>query len=253
MSVVRKYNHLKDPEDPRDYLFKVSKPIPIPESFTLQNLPEILDQGQLGSCCANELSNALKFLLTKEHQTVFQPSRLFIYYFARKIDNSDTNQDTGITIRGGMKSIATYGVCWENTWPYDITKFTIKPSQAAITASLPRAKNFQYHSVPQNLLSIQQALLSGFPIVIGIQVYDSFESAEVAKTGIVPMPVSTESNLGGHCVCIIGFNNATKIFKLMNSWGKLWGQQGMFTLPYNYVLDPKLADSFWVASYFTGN
>ena len=36
-------------------------------------------------------------------------------------------------IRDGMKSIAKLGVCTEDTWPYDIPRFTEKPPQKAYT------------------------------------------------------------------------------------------------------------------------
>ena len=38
----------------------------------------------------------------------------------------------------------------------------------------------------QDLGSIKQCLDLGFPVILGIQVYDSFESQAVAETGLVP-------------------------------------------------------------------
>ena len=252
------YNHIKDLIDKRDLKLemhcKLSEISVLPDSFNLKNtgnLPDILDQQNLGSCGANEISNALKFLLKKEKLQLFQPSRLFIYYFARLLDNSDTTQDTGINIRSGMKSISKYGVCWESSWTYDISKFSIEPSSLIKNESIWREKGFKYYSVNQDLSSIKQALYSGFPVIIGIQVYTSFESDLVANSGIGTIPdISKEQNLGGHCVLIIGYSDKDNTFTLMNSWGKNWGQNGFFTLPYNYVTNSDLADSFWVASYF---
>ena len=42
-------------------------------------------------------------------------------------------------------------------------------------------------------------------MVIGIMVYESFESDAVAKNGIVPMPnLATEQLLGGHDILVVG-------------------------------------------------
>ena len=38
--------------------------------------------------------------------------------------------DAGAMIRDGIKSIAKLGDCPERSWPYDVAKFTQKPSAA---------------------------------------------------------------------------------------------------------------------------
>lgn len=252
----RIYNHQKDLHDSRNILFKeehysvASSNLPI--SFDLRSsgfVAPILNQGALGSCGPCEISNALRFCIRKEKSIDFQPSRLFIYYYARIIDNSPITEDTGISIKSALNAIQKYGVCSEENLPYDITKFTIKPSLQEISAALQHIKGFTYKSIPQNLISIKQALFSGFPIVLGIQVYDSFESDIVSKTGTVSLPTTTDTLLGGHCCAAIGYCDTTQTFTLCNSWGN-WGNAGYFTLPYNYLLDPKLASDFWQISYF---
>jgi C1A family cysteine protease len=88
-------------------------------------------------------------------------------------------------------------------------------------------------------------LASGYPIVIGFTVYESFESASVAKTGAAPMPASGEKVMGGHCVLVVGYDDSTQRFMCMNSWSTKWGQKGFFTIPYAYLTDEDLAADFW--------
>ena len=59
---------------------------------------------------------------------------------------------------------------------------------------------------------IQQPISSGYPFVVGFTVYDSFESNEVAKTGILPLPSPGEKVLGGHCVLVVGYDDAQNTF-----------------------------------------
>ena len=83
------YNLIKDKPDERDIVFNVEKlradVSKLPPSYDLRStgfIPPILDQGTLGSCGPNQISNALRFCLRKLKAPVdFQPSRLFIYYF----------------------------------------------------------------------------------------------------------------------------------------------------------------------------
>ena len=76
-------------------------------------------------------------------------------------------------------------------------------------------------------------------------VYASFESPEVAKTGIVPMPSTNEQVVGGHAVMAVGYDDSTREFIVRNSWGTTWGIKGYFMMPYAYLMDTNLADDFW--------
>lgn len=252
------YNHKRDLPDSRDLKFHLTTPqftaAVLPASVDLRkttsNFPPILDQEDLGSCTANASSNALRYCLTKEKSSVFQPSRLFIYFYSRLLEGT-VNQDSGASLRDVMRAINMYGACPEPTWPYVIPEFAVHPSTVAVKSAQTHTKNFQYLSVAQNLLSIKNALVKGFPIVFGIVVYDSFESDQALSTGNIPMPnVNTEQELGGHAILMTGYSDASQRFTFMNSWGTGVGQHGYFTIPYNYVLNPNLAFDFWVIQNF---
>ena len=81
--------------------------------------------------------------------------------------------------------------------------------------------------------------------MFGFTVYESFESAAVAKSGHVPLPASGESVVGGHAVVGVGYDDAQQRFIVRNSWGAGWGLKGYFTLPYAYVTGTDLASDFW--------
>jgi C1A family cysteine protease len=91
---------------------------------------------------------------------------------------------------------------------------------------------------------MKHCLSQGFPFACGIAVYASFQSEAVAASGIIPMPQPGEDCDGGHEVSIVGYNDATQMFILRNSWGDGWGQAGYCMIPYNYLLNMQLASEF---------
>ena len=206
-------------------------------------MPPVYDQGQLGSCTANAIGAAFEFDQVKEGYKDFMPSRLFIYYNERAMEGT-IDTDSGAMIRDGMKSVAKVGVCAEDTWAYDISKFTEKPPTKAYT----EAKKHQallYKRVIPVLHQLQGALAAGYPVVFGFSVYESFMSPDVAKTGEVPLPPRNEQMIGGHAVVAVGYDDKIQRFIVRNSWGKSWGKKGYCTMPYGYLTDPQLARDFW--------
>jgi C1A family cysteine protease len=92
---------------------------------------------------------------------------------------------------------------------------------------------------------MRSCLADGFPFVFGFTVYETFESAAVAKTGVLNMPKPRERTVGGHAVCAVGYDDKTKRLLVRNSWGSSWGIKGYFTMPYDYAANRNLSDDFW--------
>jgi len=207
--------------------------------------PPIYNQGELGSCTANAISFAYEFDQIKQKEQkkdVFIPSRLFIYYNERSMEGT-VSSDSGAEIRDGIKSINKVGVCPESMWPYNINVFTEKPSNDCYEMAT-KHKSVKYARVKQTLEELRECVSSGFPIVFGFTVYESFESDAVAKTGIMPMPKKDESIVGGHAVSVVGFTDKT--FIVRNSWGDSWGDKGYFYMPNEFITNVDYANDFWV-------
>ena len=207
-----------------------------------QDVP-IYDQGSIGSCTGNAIAGMFQFVDKKISGSSFVPSRLFVYYGARSIQGNE-NRDSGSSIRDGMKFIAKSGVCAEVTWPYDVAKVKTKPVKAAYTEAL-KHQAIQYQRIDDKLNSMRQCLAEGYPFVFGFTMYESFNSKEVWKTGVVPMPSKSEKNLGGHSVTAVGYDDDKRIMIVRNSWGKGWGDKGYFYMPYDYMRDSNLSADYW--------
>jgi C1A family cysteine protease len=238
---------MHDNPDARDILYAapvMSLINGLPPAVDLRpQCPPVYDQGQLGSCTGNGIAAAIEFDQMKQKQPVFAPSRLFIYYNERVMEGT-VNSDAGAQIRDGIKSVATLGAAPETDWPYDISKFTKRPPAKAY-ADAKKDLVSSYSRVAQVLNQMQGCLAEGYPFVLGITVYESFESDAVAKSGVVPMPAQDEKVIGGHCIVAVGYNSNKRVFILRNSWGTGWGMKGYFTMPFEYLLDSRLASDLW--------
>ncbi len=251
--------------DQRDYKFSLSNRTmqTAPPVVDLRSkCPPVYDQMQLGSCVSNGVAFAIEYdkhVLQAKHPGTpvwTPPSRLFIYYNGRVIENT-VDSDSGLEVRDGIKAVVTYGDCPENggpglpwAWPYsdDTTSkkpfFTVKPAKGCYDDAV-KNKDLEYAALSQNLAAFKGCLATGHPIIFGFTVYDSFESDETANTGVVALPKSSEGVLGGHCVVIVGYNDSKKWFIVRNSWGKNWGVAGYCYFPYSYILDNNLSSDFW--------
>lgn len=258
----RKYGWKPDVPDHRDLLFAApAVPHQLPALVNLRPLiTHVYDQGNLGSCTANAIGQAIMMCQKIQKKPVMVPSRLFIYYNERSMEG-DIPQDNGAQIRDGIKSVAAQGACHEVTWPYDIDKFAQKPSDPAYIEAMANQVE-RYQRISQNSVALMKhCLFDGFPFVLGISVYESFESVAVANTGNAPLPAPSESMLGGHAIIGVGYNDGPDLhlpngqiwpqntLLCQNSWGPDWGLRneyaGCFTLPYAYVANENLSDDWW--------
>ena len=242
-----RYGWIPDVPDQRDLKFRAAPRVltALPAKVDLRSIfPAPYDQGNLGSCTANAIAAALEFDQRKQQQTdLFTPSRLFIYYNERAMEGS-IGEDAGAMIRDGIKSVSKQGAPHESLWPYQIDKFTKKPSTKAYSDAM-KHQALLYQRVTPTRDQLKSCLASGYPFVFGFTVYESFESLAVEKTGNVPMPKKNERVLGGHAVLGVGYDEATGLVNGRNSWGDAWGDKGYFTIPFAYLTNANLADDFW--------
>ena len=62
------------------------------------------------------------------------------------------------------------------------------------------------------------------------------------------MPTEKEQVKGGHAVCIVGYDESKQTFKVRNSWGEKWGDDGYCYFPFEYITNPNLASDFWTVN-----
>jgi C1A family cysteine protease len=242
---MKKYPVLKDLTDLKDLFYRATvsntKGLPLATN-NAAFIDWVFDQGQEGSCTANALASLRMYLLKKAGLPFAVMSRAYIYIHERIIEGTQ-KEDAGAYPRDGLAVLNTLGVCTDAKMPYSDKDFTTLPSAQA-EAEAAMYKIGAYHRIIDTNM-LKAALAVGDLAVLGFTVYESFESDKVATTGIVPSPRKGERQLGGHEVLVVDYytKGRTTYFKILNSWGKGWGQAGYFVMSETVL--KKLAMDFW--------
>ena len=244
----------------RKYGRRVPAPLPAHRmlSRSLLTLPSVIDlrascgpikdQGQLGSCTGHAFSSAMEWIFRRylKKQPVLSP----LYLYAKELiaDGNFPNDDGSEGTTGCNVSIAN-GCCEDSLYP-DSSQTIEKPTPE-MDANAAEYRMGAYHGLTgsQTALSVL-ADRTPWPVLIGFNVYESFESPEVARTGIYS-PGSGEKSVGGHEVFAVGFDigqlptlrpaGCPPAALIQNSWSPAWGLSGDFWMPIS-VLDASDTD-----------
>lgn len=237
-----------DTPDIRDHLLAVSpglpRELPATARVAKANDPPIGDQRDLGSCTAWTACYLVEQLRRQLGLPKIDPSELYLYWFTRYLEGglAQTRYDSGATIRDVIRATAEYGTATEALWPYVVAKFASKPSTAAQRSAATR-QVLSYQRCP-GLDAVKASIADGFPVAFGWGVYESAMTDAVALTGVIPMPMASEQRIGGHACAYTEYDDNIRRIKFRNSWG-MWGSKGYGSMPYEYVMDPRLSADFW--------
>jgi C1A family cysteine protease len=228
-----KFNTKPSLPDIRDYIYRSDSTEVLRESVDLREWDTIVEsQGNLGSCGSNALTNAYELSVNREYPEYFTHlSRLFIYYNTR-VEYGTIEEDDGIFLRDGLKAITNFGVCSEELWPYNIDNFNVEPTDECYENAKKR-KILQY----QKLIStyyITEVLNNNKPVVFGMQIYASFMELN-DRISTVSFPSHKEESLGGHAMCMVGYDLKKRLFLAKNSFGSGWGDNGYCWIPFDYI------------------
>jgi C1A family cysteine protease len=206
--------------------------------------PPIYDQGQLGSCMGNALAFAVQFDRIRQGlpDAARVPSRLMIYYLGRELEGTVAS-DSGAQGYDGITALQRTGTCYEDGpdgWPYDVAMFAVRPP-AACYAAAANDRAVQALQISQDIDQVRGCLADGFPVAFGFTCYPALDSEAVARSGLLPMPGAGEEPIGGHEVAAVGYDDASRLLLVRNSWGTGWGQAGYFRMPYEYLIRRDLA------------
>ena len=218
--MLNNYGWMPDLPDYRDYTDE-SKEVKLILGNTLLKgaLPRKIDlsrwcspienQGSIGSCSAHAGVALFEYFQRKSFGKHIDGSRLFLYKTTRNLLH--LKGDAGAYLRGTMGAMALCGICPEEHWRYDISKFDEEPSNFAYSLAKEYQATKYYRLDPRginnyNLLNkIKNHLASKLPSMFGFSVFNSIKDSQ--RSGNIQMPSRGDSITGGHAVVAIGYDD----------------------------------------------
>jgi len=194
-----------------------------PEEFELPII-RVKNQGSVGSCVAHALSSVVEYYNYKQHNSKEEMSVGYIYGNR----NLSTHKGSGMVVRDALATLKLYGDVPKDDFSYTyevpqaISKFN-EEVDSLFDKGYPNRISYYYKLKTKN--DIKAALISGTPVVMAMKWYSDFRVVDgILTTGYY-------NYAGGHCMLIYGWNKDG--WKVLNSWGKRWGNEGTVVIPYD--------------------
>lgn len=195
------------------------------------NVPPIGDQGGEGSCVAWGTTYAARSInWVSSHPAswstsvnIFSPEYVYNQIKVRKACSSGSYVTTGLNL------LKNQGVCRWSIMPYTDVSCTTKPTTAQ-KADAANYKIASYSTVTRNTATIKSFLAAGKPVIVAGPV----NSAYMYLASGAVLSTFSGSSLGGHCYCVVGYDDDKQAFKFMNSWGTSWSTAGFGYIKYGY-------------------
>jgi hypothetical protein len=179
---------------------KLPKRVDLTEGANAALWPPIYDQGYLGSCTAQAHTREMHCLLRREGEEPAdcQLSRLMLYGEERNW----VREDTGASVRDGMKAMARAGCCPESVWPHDLRLWKDRPGPRTPTRLAGKRKgHYLYARLTTRAGHEASAWRTASPLWEALHVYESLEERVTrANSTVVPLPAPRQERLEGwHC------------------------------------------------------
>lgn len=188
----------------------------------------VRDQSSCGSCVAFGSIAAVEVLcrITSHNPTLnvdLSEAQLF-YCHARSEGRRCSGANGGWWPDRALVFLQNLGVADEACYPYtpgDQNCSNLCPDwQAQVT------RITGWHRITKHL-DMKQWIATRGPLITCFTVYDDFYSYKSGEYHHVSGDIS-----GGHCVCVVGYDDGAQCWICKNSWGSGWGDHGFFRIVY---------------------
>lgn len=201
------------------------------------------DQGGEGSCVAWGTTYAARSITwVKNHSAPYDLSvNIFSPEYVYNQIKVKPSCGSGAYTTTALNLLTSQGVCTWNSMPYSDNSCSTMPNATQKTEA-GTYKVTSYATVAIKVSAIKAQLASGFPVIVAGLVDKNF-----MYLGNGAVLTKRKGSLGGHCYCVVGYDDAKNAFKFQNSWGPTWASGGFGWINYNNITD------WWQEAYVLSN
>ncbi len=194
----------------------------LPAVDLTSRLPGVLDQGQMGSCAAFANTIVGSLARTRADGTARTVSAAFLY--ERQLALSQSSCKDGTFLHTGLETLMREGAPLEAEAPYSDAVCTTGTAAGAEGA---RSRIGGFNKLePFRRDDIREALSSGVPVPFGCTIAPNFMNFSGAENYKSDDGQAGGPHGGGHAMVIVGYDDARGAYRVQNSWGSGWGDQG---------------------------
>lgn len=161
------------------------------------------------------------------NENVFSPE-----YIYNQIKINPFACDKGSYIKNALSLIYNQGVCVWDDMP-DITGICTIPPNDKQVLNASNYKIASWYTVPIEVNTIKSALSMNKPVIVGGRLTPGFRKLGFNRK----LTAVTNVQPGGHCYCIVGYDDSLGSFQVYNSWGTSWGTYGYGWVSYDIIKD----------------
>ena len=214
--------------DLRDY--RISKSvdfsnIDLPEQYKI-DVGYIKDQGQMGTCTAHSTATLLEYHYKKDTGFHKRMSTTFIYGLRSKVTEDPNFIGEGMKIRDALKAVNRYGdvayYVMPGNYEYDKSERIVNGIDNDTLSMAYENRVSSYYKI-KNESELKYSLLNDGPVIAGMYWFDNCKLIKNVYT------YDKTDTYTPHAVVIIGWDKNNWI--VQNSWGKYWGDKGLFYIP----------------------
>ena len=229
--------------EPAEALLDLTIPSIFPTSFDLSPLmPPVASQQNQKSAVAFATTYYLKSFQEKiQHNYEYlSDDELMSPAFVYNQVITNTSCDQPIAVEDALYILKYKGTNTLSDFPYQDATCDVQPTDEQLEfASLNKIES--YHNVLDNSESVstikilKTLLLENTPVILGIKIDSKFKSASPKNDDGIYIYKHKE-NLGNlkHCMLIVGYDDTLRSFKVINSWGQDWGNNGFAYISYKF-------------------
>jgi hypothetical protein len=221
----------------------------LPKSVSLREwCPTVGNQCNPPSCVAWAIGYAaMTIRLAEQHQIRDRERIDALALSASYIFNRSSSNCEGLAF-SSVKPVLETGVCPAYVFPNTRICAQVPANHDSLEAVPFKVRLFQpfflpEHSIDDKLLAIKRTLNARLPIVVQVRVDTGLFYPEKGIWKPRPNPQSADSADFDHALCLIGYDDSTRTFELMNSWGTNWGDKGFVRISYDDFLEDALQEN----------
>lgn len=196
--------------------------------------PPVKSQGSQGSCTAWATGYALRGYYARRDAGENGGSAIENFspaYIYNQLVSSDTCLE-GTRISDALRLMEKEGIAQDSVFPYNPLSCNRKPNNTIRqTASDYKIDGWE-RIIHTRLDDLKGKLADGHPIAIGLMIDKDFERLSGPR-------LYNKDKLGpnayGHAMAVVGYNETKQAFRVFNSWGTDWGDQGYGWIGYQYM------------------